>query len=88
MQPPKEYKFLQEQVFDGKELQKATILGGRELIKETILVSQSNNEVQVMNEKTYKTIDIRKPKKISFDTKMVKVIKLDYEYFLVPINFS
>ena len=75
-----------EKVFDGKELQKASLLGGKELIKEMILVSQSQDEVQAMYPKTYKTIDIRKPKKVSFNSKMISTVELDDKFFLFPNN--
>ena len=73
-----------ERVFDGKELEKARILGGKERIKEMILVSQTKDEVQVMDPENYKTFYLKKPKDVSFDSKMVKLVKLEDGVFLMP----
>jgi nonsense-mediated mRNA decay protein 3 len=73
-----------EKVFDGKDLQKACILGGNELVKNMIFVSQSKDEVQVMDSETYKTVELRKPKHVSFDSKMIQIVKLEERLFLVP----
>ena len=82
-----ELKNWNEKVLDEKEIKKGQILGEKDLIKEMVLVSQSKNEVQVMDPETYITIDIRKPEKVSLDTKTVKVVKIDDEYFLFPVTF-
>jgi len=73
-----------EKVIDGKDIQPSRIYGGKELIREMIVVSQSKNEIQLMNPKTYTTVEIRKPKTASVDTPMVKTVKLDGYLFLVP----
>lgn len=72
--------------FDVKEIEDANILGRDELIKEMILVSQTKEEIQVMDPKTYKTFELRKPKNISFDSKKIKVAKIEEEIFLIPGN--
>jgi NMD protein affecting ribosome stability and mRNA decay len=71
-------------VIDGKDIQPSRIYGGKELIKEMIVVSQSKNEIQLMDSKTYTTVELRKPKTLSVDTTMVKTVKLDDSLFLVP----
>ena len=71
---------------DVKEIEDANILGRDELIKEMILVSQTKEEIQVMDPKTYKTFELRKPKNISFDSKKIKVAKIEEEIFLIPGN--
>jgi len=73
-----------ENIFEEKQFQKIEIIGGRELIKEMILVSQSPEEIQVMDIKNYKTFDIKKPKKIDFKSNMVKVVNLGDRYLLFP----
>jgi nonsense-mediated mRNA decay protein 3 len=73
-----------EKVIDGKDIQPSRIYGGKELIKEMIVVSQSKNEIQLMDSKTYTTVELRKPKTLSVDTTMVKTVKLDGSLFLVP----
>ncbi|HWR63807.1 MAG TPA: NMD3-related protein [Candidatus Thermoplasmatota archaeon] len=73
-----------EKVIDGKYIQPSKIFGGKERIKEMIFVSQSKKEIQLMDPKTYSTVEIPKPKIISIDTPMVKTVKLDDSLFLVP----
>jgi len=73
-----------EKVIDGKDIQPSKIYGGKELIREMIVVSQSKNEIQLMDPKTYTTVEIRKPKTASVDTASVKTVKLDGYLFLVP----
>ena len=60
-----------EKNFEVNNLEKVNIIGGEELIKDMILVSQTVDEVQIMDPKTYKTLDIRKPEPISFDSKLI-----------------
>jgi nonsense-mediated mRNA decay protein 3 len=73
-----------EKVIEGKNIQPSRIYGGKELIREMIVVSQSKNEIQLMDPKTYTTVEIRKPKIASVDTVMIKTVKLDSYLFLVP----
>ena len=75
-----------EKIFELKELENAVILGGNELIKDMILVSQTQKEVQIMDPNNYKNFHLEKPKNISFDSTMVKVVKLNEEFFLLPKN--
>ena len=73
-----------ERVFDGKDPQKASIIGGKELVKEMIFVSQSKDEIQLMDPKMYKIFEVRKPKNISFTSKIVKIVKIEDKIFLFP----
>jgi len=73
-----------ERVFDGKDLQKAHIFGGSELVKEMIFVSQSKDEVQIMDPKNYKTFDVRKPRSVSFNQKMINIVIVEDQIFLLP----
>ncbi len=75
-----------KQIFDLKDIQKANIHGNKELVKDMILVSQSESEVQIMNPKTYETFDIRKPKNISFESKTVQIVKIKDRIFLFMKN--
>jgi nonsense-mediated mRNA decay protein 3 len=77
-----------EKVIDGKDIQPSRIYGSKELIREMIVVSQSKNEIQLMDPKTYTTVEIRKPKTASVDTPMVKTVKLDGYLFLFPEKIS
>ena len=56
----------------------------KELINEAILISQTKDEVQIMDSKTYKTYEIKKPKNINFDTETLKTVKIDEDVFLYP----
>lgn len=72
-----------EKILGEKEIQKANIFGGKELIKKMILVSQSNEEVQVMDPKSFKTFDVKKPKIITFYSKTLNIIRLKDEIFIL-----
>jgi len=74
----------EKKVFDSKELQKANILGGKELIKEMIFVSQSQDDVQIMDPEIYEINFVRKPKPISFDSEKIKIVKIKNQVFLLP----
>ncbi|KYK28559.1 hypothetical protein AYK20_07100 [Thermoplasmatales archaeon SG8-52-1] len=70
---------------DVKTIQKASKIGGEDLIKEMILVSQKDDEVQVMDQKNYDIKVIKKPKPVSFDSKTIKIVNLEDRLFLLPI---
>jgi nonsense-mediated mRNA decay protein 3 len=72
--------------YSNKSLEDVTVHGGEELITDVVLVSQSKCEVQVMDQKTYNTVEISKPISVSFDSKTVKIVKLDDKLFLIPDN--
>lgn len=72
----------EETIFDIKKLQKAKILGGKELVKDFILVSQNDEEVQIMNPETYEINIIKKPKKQRFILKNIGVIKYENLLFI------
>jgi hypothetical protein len=48
------------------------------------LVSQTNDEVQIMDKNNYKIYILRKPKKIFFYTDMIKIIQIQDRIFLLP----
>ena len=73
-----------EKVLDGKNIQPSRIYGGKELIREMIVVSQSKKDIQLMDPKTYSTVEIQKPTLASVDTPMVNTVKLDGYLFLTP----
>jgi nonsense-mediated mRNA decay protein 3 len=77
-----------EKVIDGKDILPSRIFGGSELIKEMIVVSQSKKEIQLMDPKTYKTLDIRKPKILSVESQTTKTVKLEGQIFLFPVQAS
>jgi nonsense-mediated mRNA decay protein 3 len=73
-----------EQVVDGKNLQKVRVIGSFDRIKEMILVSQSTDEVQLMDPKNYKIFDIKKPMNVTFHKKSVSTALLDDYVYLLP----
>ncbi len=77
-----------EVAVDIKELEKTKIMGGKNLIKEMIFVSQSKKEVQLMNPGNYKTFELKKPKEIHYKSTMVPTVKIDDDVFLLPIKNS
>jgi nonsense-mediated mRNA decay protein 3 len=71
-----------EKVLDGKELQKASIFGREDLIKEMILVSQTDQDVQVMDPKAYKIHIIIKPMSVSYKSEKINVVIIEDKLFL------
>lgn len=76
----------EELSFVFKNIKNAKIIGGEELIKKMILVSQTDSEVQLMNPETYKIQIIKKPRKINFKSEKIKVIITENHNFLIPNN--
>lgn len=74
----------EELKLEGKNLEKANIFGGKELVKEMIFISQSDKELQLMDPVTYETMEIQKPKPISYNIEKIKVVKIDDKIFLIP----
>ncbi len=73
-----------EKVIEGKKIHPSRIYGGKELIREMIVVSQSKHDIQLMDSKTYITVEIPKPKTISIETSVVKTVKLENNLLLLP----
>jgi nonsense-mediated mRNA decay protein 3 len=78
----------EEKVIEGKEILPSRIQGGHELIKEMIVVSQSKKEIQLMDPKTYETLEVRKPTSFSTDAEMVRTVKLNGQVFLLPLSVT
>jgi nonsense-mediated mRNA decay protein 3 len=79
-----ELKSWNETMMDFKTINKANILGGKELIKEMILVSQTKGETQLMDSKNYEIRIVKKPKSISYKTEKINVIKNENQIFILP----
>ncbi len=73
----------QETAFDIKQIKNAVRIGGKELVKKAIILSQTNDEIQVMDEKTYDIKTIKKPKQVIFKEKVVNIIKIQNNIFVV-----
>ena len=74
----------EESTMEMKNLKQANKIDGKETIKQAIIVSQTDDDIQIMDEKTYKIMVIKKPRKIKFNEKTVEIIKLQDNIFLVP----
>lgn len=75
-----------ERVFEGKDLANAVVLGGSELIKEMIVVSQSDDEVQVMDPENYKLFAVKKPVTLVIKTKMIPVVVIRDKMYVFPVT--
>lgn len=76
----------EEHFVDSKEIDKAKILGSKELVKEVIVVNETEAEIQIMNEKNYDVKIIRKPKSHKFNSEKIYVVKIDDQFFLLDKN--
>jgi nonsense-mediated mRNA decay protein 3 len=74
----------EETKFENKNLEKAEVIGGKELIKEMIFVSQSEKEIQIMDPEKYEIKYVRKPKDISFKSDKIKTVFIEDKIFLFP----
>ena len=72
----------EEKTVESNKIKKERFLGGKELIKEMILVSQTEEEIQIMDQKNYETKIIKKPKTVSIDSEKVKIVKIKDQLFL------
>ena len=69
--------------FKKDEMRKARVLGGEEMVKTAVLVSENGSEIQVMNPNTYITVDMKKPAGF-VPSDSVYVIDHDDRLYLVP----
>lgn len=76
----------EESSVEFKTIQKSNLLGGEEILKDMILVSQTEEEVQIMDPKTYKIQTIKKPKPMSFKTEKIKILKTDKQILLMKYD--
>jgi len=76
----------EEQSFDLKDLEKSKTIDGKEYTKEMILVSQTKDEVQVMDPDSYKIHVIKKPKPINFKSEKIKILRTENHKLLIPTN--
>ncbi len=69
---------------DIKNLKNAIILGGDELLKEMIVVSQTKKEIQLMNERTYEIKIVKKPKSFNYKDEKIRVLQKNDFLFIPP----
>jgi nonsense-mediated mRNA decay protein 3 len=75
-----------ENIFNIKDLNNFILKGRNELVKNMIFVSQTNDELQIMDKNSYKIYIIKKPKNKIFDSDMIKIIQIQDKIFLLPIQ--
>jgi nonsense-mediated mRNA decay protein 3 len=66
------------------ELYEARLIGRREDILDAIVLTDSKREVQVMNPRTYATVEIRKPPGYTVQGETVRVFVHEEDVYLVP----
>ena len=74
----------EETIVDLKTIQKVDVIGGEELVQEMILISQTGDEIQIMDSETYKIYILKKPKPIKFVNEKLKILKTETQLFLLP----
>ena len=74
----------EEESVSPKKLESIKTLADKEKIKEMIIVSQTKDEIQLMDTETYNTIQIKKPKKIELKYDKINVINIKNQFFLIP----
>ena len=67
-----------------QQMEKAQILGRENLIHKGQIVSQTENEVQIMDSTTFNITILRKPKIHSFKEVEIKIVKINNQIFLYP----
>jgi len=77
----------EEVKLESKDLEKVDILGGKELIKDMIFVSQSNNEIQLMDPEKYEIKYVKKPRSFEFKSEKIKTVWIEDKIFLYPENY-
>jgi nonsense-mediated mRNA decay protein 3 len=73
-----------KKIFTGQDLQDVRVLGGKDLVKEMILVSQTPAEVQLMHPTSYEILHVRKPEPVQFVGEKIKTICVEDQLFLLP----
>ncbi|ODS40606.1 MAG: hypothetical protein A7315_08100 [Candidatus Altiarchaeales archaeon WOR_SM1_79] len=65
------------------ELDKSKLLGNKEIIKEMVVVSKKEKEIQVLDPDTLKTVDVILPPDIDVSGESVGIVKYDEGYFII-----
>lgn len=69
-----------------RELEDAKVLGNKDMVKESVIVSKSEYEVQVLDPETYRTVELTKPKGFNADRDTLRVVRLNESIYLLPEN--
>ena len=76
-----------ESTVDALELEGVNVIGNKDLQKEMIFVSKNQDEIQVMDKKSYHIRIVRNPGKKALNDELVDVIFIDEEHvFLDPLS--
>ena len=70
--------------FPVKYFEKAMAYDYDDLVQDMIVVSQKDDEIQVMDKNTYKILVINKPKKITYPSEQIPVVRYEDSFFLLP----
>jgi NMD protein affecting ribosome stability and mRNA decay len=77
-------KTWEQQAIEAKELGNVMVFSYDDLVKKMIVVSQTDQDVQVMDEKTYKLHVLPKPQPVQIDDEKILVVELNQNYLLFP----
>ena len=72
----------EEKLAELRELDKIKVINDYLFEKEMIIVSQKEDEIQLMDPKSYKISIIIKPKKMDFYEEKIKILIIDEQFFL------
>ncbi|MEF8831999.1 MAG: NMD3-related protein [Candidatus Thermoplasmatota archaeon] len=67
-----------------EEISNAMIYGGEELVEKAVVVSEEEDEIQIMDPETYDTKTILKPEGFEEDKDEVGVVKIESHLYLLP----
>lgn len=66
------------------EFQNAKLIGNDESLQDAVVVSETKQELQILDPDTLKTVDVVKPRDFKFEGETVKILKYDENVFLMP----
>jgi len=67
-----------------KKIDEAEIFGGEELVEKAVVVSEEENEIQIMDPETYETKTLLKPEGFSENKDEVEVVRIKRRLYLLP----
>jgi nonsense-mediated mRNA decay protein 3 len=73
----------EEEGIPTRELTSVKVLGGDELVKEAVVLAESEAEVQLLDPETNKVLDVVKPEAWRLEGETARLLKVDEDVFLV-----
>jgi len=70
----------EKKIHEASDIDNAIVVGSDDLVKEMIVVSTTNEEIQVMDQKSYNILILKKPKDFFIENETVSVIFIDEEH--------